>query len=148
MERHSRFTWQSLMYINSEKGKRLAVRRKMKCQNRSLFKTPAPNPPSSPFFLDETSATQNNKHNLLIQQSWHLSSQCLVCDSQTIALVNRSSHLQIPGGPKMARATFSRWAMWGNVADQRGDVCLLTRQSPLSTAIMSENFHVLNILRT
>jgi len=47
----------------------------------------------------------------------------------------RPSHLKIPGGPKMARATLSRRAMCGNVAAKWGDAspapvwCLAARRA-------------------
>jgi len=37
----------------------------------------------------------------------------------------RPSHLQMPGGPKIARAALSRLAMCGNVAAKRGEACFL-----------------------
>ena len=49
------------------------------------------------------------------------------CNASTL----RPSHLKIPGGPKLARAALSRWAIDGpcalcsNVAAKRGYVCLL-----------------------
>jgi len=41
--------------------------------------------------------------------------------------IDRPSHLQIPGGPKMARAALRRRAISGRpiVADKQGDACLL-----------------------
>jgi len=44
----------------------------------------------------------------------------------TLQFTSRPSHLQIPGGPKLARATFNRRAICGNLAEKRAaGACLL-----------------------
>jgi len=38
---------------------------------------------------------------------------------------HRPSHLQMPGEPKMAHAALLRRAICSNIAEKRGDACLL-----------------------